>query len=71
VPLCLRVGLLIRRARSRLRRFRVHERYDVRPILDGLRQASGHCGREGERLVSADPVVPNGVDRDHTRVVLD
>ena len=64
-------AFFVRAALSRLRRVRVHRCNDIRPIHDGLGQASGHSRRDAKCLVNAYPVVPNRPDRHHVRMALE
>jgi hypothetical protein len=64
-------SFFVRPARAGLRSFSVHDRQNVLPSHERLRQARCHCRRNPQRLVNAEPVVPNGVDRDHVSMVLE
>lgn len=66
----VRAALLVRPALLR-RAFGVHGLNDLFPRPKPTRQTGSHCRRDAQRLVNADPVVPNGVDGDHVRVVLE
>jgi hypothetical protein len=48
---------------------RVHCLDNIRPFHDRLTQASSHCRGNAQSLVDAYPIIPNGIDRDHVRMV--
>ena len=68
--LILSCPFLVRTALCCLRHVIVSHHYDFFKTPNVVTQASGHAGSDPQRLVDAGEVVINGVDRDHSRVIL-